>query len=498
MNAGSVRTETSYPGRRMLQKGKMTMAFQKLSDTVLRELQEALPGRVLAGEDIPTDYGHDEMLSAGIRTPDAVVRATTTEEVAAACRILYANDIPIIPRGAGTGLSGGCSPIHGGVVIDTSRMNHILGFDLDDQIVRIEAGVLLSDLHAACLDQGMMYPPDPGEISAAVGGNVATNAGGMRAVKYGTTRDYVRTMTVVLPDGRIMHFGGETSKNSSGYALAHLMIGSEGTLGIITELGLKIVPKPPVTVSLLGVYEDLASCIRCVSKVKNSGLDPQALEFIPRDNVDLAETFTGKTVFPHEADGVKLEAYLLTTFECRRDDELDELMESAAEVMMDGGALDVIVYDTPVAMRNAWDFRRSCPEAIIESYDHVAESDIVVPISNITAVVEYARSLEDEVGLKIYTYGHAGDGNIHIKICANEMEEQEFRSRANRFLDLVYAKGKELRALVSGEHGIGSVSVKRLEEYCGTDVMDLMRGIKAVFDPKGLLNPGKVCTYVTD
>ena len=468
------------------------MSFQTLDSAALEELQAALPGKVLTGQELSEDYAHDEMLSAGWRLPDAVVRAASTEDVAAACRILYAHDVPIIPRGAGTGLSGGCTPIHGGVVIDLTKMNQILSFDLDNAIVRIQAGVLLNDLHTACTERGMMYPPDPGEVYAAVGGNVATNAGGMRAVKYGTTRDYVRTMTVVLPDGRIVHLGGETSKNSSGYSLLHLMIGSEGTLGIITELGLKIIPRPKVTFSLLVLFEDLHACIRCVSKIKLSGLDPQALEFMPRPDVDRAEEFTGKSVYPHSVDGTEVGAYLLTTFDCRREEEADEIMEAAAELMMEAGALDVVVYDNAAAMRSAWDMRRATPEAILEMFERVRECDIVVPISHIADIVEYAKSLEDELGIGIHTYGHAGDGNVHIKISANGMEEDEFNRRANLFLDKVYAHGKGLGALVSGEHGIGSVSVDRLEDYCGSDVMDLMRGVKAVFDPKGLLNPGKV------
>lgn len=472
------------------------MNFKGLTPEIVEQLQAAVPGRVSVGGDIKEDYSHDEMLSAGVRMPDAVVMATTTEEVAAACKVCYENDIPIIPRGAGTGLSGGCTPLYGGVVIDTTRMNHILSWDLDNAVVRIEAGVLLADLAAACTERGMMYPPDPGEVYAAVGGNVSTNAGGMRAVKYGTTRDYVRTMTVVLPDGRIVKLGGETSKNSSGYSLLHLMVGSEGTLGIITELGLKIVPKPQYTTSLLGLFEDLPSCICCVSKVKRSGLDPQALEFMPRSNVELAEKFTEKVVYPHQAEGTEVGAYLLTTFDCRREEEMYEIMESAAGVLLEGGALDVIVYDTPDAMKNAWDARRACPEAILESYERVEECDIVVPISHIADIVEYAKSLENQVGLDIHTYGHAGDGNVHIKLCANGMEAGDFHTRSEKFLDLIYEKGKGMGALISGEHGIGSVSVRRLEDYCGTDVMDLMRGIKAVFDPKGLLNPGKVCTYV--
>ena len=474
------------------------MAYQSLTPEVLAQLTAALPGSVLSGDQLTEDYAHDEMISAGFRMPDAVVLAQSTEDVSKACKILYENNIPIIPRGAGTGLSGGCAPICGGVVIDLTKMNHILRWDLENGLVHIEAGVLLADLTAACLERDMFYPPDPGQRFAAVGGNVATNAGGMRAVKYGCTREYVRTLKVVLPDGRVVKLGGEPSKNSSGYSLLHLMVGSEGTLGIITEIGLKLIPKPKFQVSLLGMFEDLEACIRCVPAVKGSGLEPQSLEFMPRSGVVRAEKFMEKTVYPAKSEGTDVGAYLLTTFDCRREEEMDEIMEAAAEVMLEGGALDVLVFDNANSMKAAWDVRRAVPESILETYDKVEECDIVVPTSYIAEVVDYALSLTEEVGLDIHTYGHAGDGNIHIKLCANGMEEQEFRTRSDKFLDLIYARGKGMNALISGEHGIGAVSVRRLEDYAGKDVMDLMRGIKAVFDPKGLLNPGKVCTYVKD
>ena len=474
------------------------MAYQSLTPEVLAQLTAALPGSVLSGDQLTEDYAHDEMISAGFRMPDAVVLAQSTEDVSKACKILYENNIPIIPRGAGTGLSGGCAPICGGVVIDLTKMNHILRWDLENGLVHIEAGVLLADLTAACLERDMFYPPDPGQRFAAVGGNVATNAGGMRAVKYGCTREYVRTLKVVLPDGRVVKLGGEPSKNSSGYSLLHLMVGSEGTLGIITEIGLKLIPKPKFQVSLLGMFEDLEACIRCVPAVKGSGLDPQSLEFMPRSGVVRAEKFMEKTVYPAKSEGTDVGAYLLTTFDCRREEEMDEIMEAAAEVMLEGGALDVLVFDNPNSMKTAWDVRRAVPESILETYDKVEECDIVVPTSYIAEVVDYALSLTEEVGLDIHTYGHAGDGNIHIKLCANGMEEQEFRARSDKFLDLIYARGKGMNALISGEHGIGAVSVRRLEDYVGSDVMGLMQGIKAVFDPKGLLNPGKVCTYVKD
>lgn len=461
---------------------------------IIAQLEQAVPGRVYVGENIKADYAHDEMPIYGQGMPDVVVEVTNTEETAAVCKICYENDLPIIPRGAGTGLCGGCVALEGGVIVDTSKMNQILGYDLENFVVRVQSGVLLNDLANDCLEKGVMYPPDPGEKFATVGGNVSANAGGMRAVKYGTTRDYVRAMTVVLPNGETVRFGAEVSKTSSGYSLMHLMIGSEGTLGIITELSLKVIPQPKQSVSLLGLFPDLNTAISCVPQVKMAGLDPQALEFLPRANVEEIHAFLGKTVYPYKADGEEVEAYLLSTFDCQKEEELDEIMEKAAETFLENGALDVIVYDTPEAMRNAWLVRGSCLEAILAKYKLMDECDVVVPIPQIPEFINYVTSLEEEIGLSVLASGHAGDGNCHVNVCTTEeMTQEEFMTRADRFMDLAYEKASELGGMVSGEHGIGSAKLPYLEKSLGQVTMDLMRGIKHAFDPKGLLNPGKVC-----
>ena len=467
--------------------------YQKPDHNVVEQLKQAVPGRVYTGEDIKADYAHDEMPIYGTHMPDVVVEPLTTEEAAAVCKICYEHDIPIVPRGAGTGLCGGCVPHCGGVVIDTSKMNQILSYDLENFTVRVQSGVLLNDLANDCLEHGVMYPPDPGEKFATVGGNVAANAGGMRAVKYGTTRDYVRAMTVVLPDGRIVRFGGEVSKTSSGYSLLHLMIGSEGTLGLITELSLKVIPMPKQSVSLLGLFPDLDAAISCVPKIKMAGLDPQALEFLPRPNLLEIEAFLGKDVYPKQCEGEDVGAYLLTTFDCDKEEEMDELMEKAAETLLDNGALDVIVYDTPEAMRSAWVVRGASLESLLAKYQLMDECDVVVPIPNIPVFVNYAVSLEEEVGLTVRCSGHSGDGNVHVNVCANDMDKDEFLAKADHFMEKVYAKARELHGLVSGEHGIGSAKMGYLEQFLGQTTMELMRGIKLVFDPKNLFNPGKVC-----
>lgn len=469
------------------------MKNSPLTPEILAQLEAAAPGRVRAGAELKPDYARDEMPIYGESMPDAAVEVKTTEEASAICKICYDNGIPIVPRGAGTGLCGGCVPYHGGVVVDTGKMNRILGYDLENFTVRVQSGVLLADLADDCRAHGVMYPPDPGEKFATVGGNVATNAGGMRAVKYGTTRDYVKAMTVVLPTGKVVRLGGEVSKSSSGYSLLHLMIGSEGTLGLITELSLKLVPLPEQAVSLLGLFADLDAAISCVPQIKMAGLDPQALEFMTRPGVIEIETFLEKTVFPGESEGAEVGAYLLSTFDCRRGESMEEVMERAAETFLEQGALDVIVYDTPEAMRNAWLVRSSCLEAILEGFRLTDECDVVVPTPKIAGFVKYAVALEETVGLAVRVSGHAGDGNVHVNVCANDMDKAEFLARAERFMELAYAKARELGGMVSGEHGIGAAKMEYLKQSLGETSVELMRGIKRVFDPKNLFNPGKVC-----
>lgn len=469
------------------------MEYKKPTVEMIKALQAMLPGRVYAGEDINDDYTHDEMAYNGKFYPDLAVEVLTTQEVSEVCKLCYENDVPMVPRGAGTGLSGGCVPVAGGVIIDMSKMNNILSIDLERMVVRVQAGVLVDEVQKACDEIDMMYAPDPGEKFATVGGNVATNAGGMRACKYGTTRDHVRAMTVVMPNGDIMRMGAEVSKNCTGYSLMDLMSGSEGTLGIITELSMKILPKPKVTISLLAPFEDLETCISCVSKIKAAGLDPQALEFMMRDNVADTEEFLGKKVYPDKIDGVDCGAYLLVTFDGPNEDMLDETLELAADLFVENGALDVLIFDTADGFRNAWAVRGNILEAMLANFKQMEETDVVVPIPHIAEFVAYAASLKEELEFDVRATGHAGDGNVHINVCANGMEEEKFCKNVEIFMDKVYAKGIELGGLISGEHGIGSAKMKYLAKNLGKEQVALMNAVKHACDPKMLLNPGKVC-----
>lgn len=467
--------------------------YNPVTAEVIVELEKVVPGRVVVGEEVNPDYARDEMPIYGTRMPEVSVDALSTEEVAGIVKVCYEHNIPVTTRGAGTGLVGGCTPICGGVVICTTKMNKILSYDLDNFAVTVQPGVLLQDLADDALAHGLLYPPDPGEKLATLGGNVATNASGMRGVKYGATRDYVKAMTVVLPTGEVTRFGATVSKTSSGYSLLNLMIGSEGTLGIITELTLKLIPAPQATVSLIVPFEDLAACISTVPKFKMNHFNPQAIEFFEKEILVTSEEYLGKQVFPRKVEGTEVGAYLLITFDGDSQDEMDDLVERAAEMLLEEGALDVLVADTPPKLKDAWAARSSFLEGIEEQTKLLDECDVVVPVTKIPDYVIFADELAKNYDFRLQYFGHAGDGNLHIYTCSNDMEKDEFLRQVDDFMSKLYAKTMDLGGQISGEHGIGMGKVKYLAQAVGETNMELMRGIKKVFDPKLILNPGKVC-----
>lgn len=467
--------------------------YNKLNAEIIEQLKAIAPNRVYVGEDINEDFTHDEMPIYGKFTPEAVVEALTTEEVAAVLKLCNANKIPVTTRGAGTGLAGGSTPIAGGVVLGTDKMNKILNIDTGNLSATVQAGVLLQDFYDAVAEKGLFYPPDPGQKFATIGGNVSTNAGGMRAVKYGTTRDYVRAMTVVTAKGDIIKLGANVKKSSTGYSLLHLMIGSEGTLGVITEVTLKLIPAPKAQLSLIVPFEDITAAIAAVPKLLISGLNPQALEFMEDDIVAMGEAYLGREVFPKEFDGVKAKAYLLTTFDGDNMETLENVSEQASELLFDAGALDVLVADTPDRIKSAWSARDSFYPSITEATSELDECDVVVPITRIADYIIFVRSLREKYNIRISYFGHSGDGNTHIYFLKDNLSEEEFQSKVEAGMAELYDKAKEFGGLVSGEHGIGHAKQIYLAKCVGPVQMDIMQGIKKVFDPNLILNPGKVC-----
>jgi len=463
------------------------MSFNHVTEADLRYFEELLPGRVFSGEAISTDYDHDEMTIYGHYMPEAVLQALSTEDVSAVLKYCSEHNIAVTPRGAGTGLCGGCVAIHGGIVLSTEKMKKVLEVDVKNMTATVEPGVLLMEFPKSLEGTGLFYPPDPGEKTATMGGNAMTNAGGMRAVRYGVTRDYVLGMEVVLASGEVINLGGKTVKTSSGYSLIDLMVGSEGTLGFLTKLTVKLIPEPKVNLSLLMPFDDLDACIGAVPAVLGCGCEPTAVEFMEREVIACAETYLGKQFPDTSAD-----AYLLVRLDGPSTEALKPAMDQLTDLALSIGAKDVLLADTDERKESIWNARGAFLEAIKGSTPEMDECDVVVPREIIPAFVRRSVEIGKKLGVRICSFGHAGDGNLHIYACKDELTDEVWNEVVEKVMDELYEAAKEMGGEVSGEHGIGHAKKDFLAQSMGETQMNLMRGIKAAFDPKGILNPGKV------
>ena len=463
------------------------MSFNHVTEADLKYFEELLPGRVFSGEEISTDYDHDEMTIYGHYMPEAVLQALTTEDVSAVLKYCNEHNIAVTPRGAGTGLCGGCVAIHGGVVLSTEKMKKVIEVDVKNMTATVEPGVLLMEFPKSLEGTGLFYPPDPGEKTATMGGNAMTNAGGMRAVRYGVTRDYVLGMEVVLASGEVINLGGKNVKTSSGYSLIDLMVGSEGTLGFLTKLTVKLIPEPKVNLSLLMPFDDLDACIGAVPAVLGCGCEPTAVEFMEREVIACAETYLGKQFPDTSAD-----AYLLVRLDGPSAEALKPAMDQLTDLALSIGAKDVLLADTDERKESIWNARGAFLEAIKGSTPEMDECDVVVPREDIPAFVRKSVEIGRKIGVRICSFGHAGDGNLHIYACKDDLADEVWEKAVEQVMDELYIAAKEMGGEVSGEHGIGHAKKGFLAESMGETQMNLMRGIKAAFDPKGILNPGKV------
>lgn len=464
------------------------MRYRELSAEEREALRALVPAeRCLFGEEISEDYAHDEL--GGLHSlPQALIRVQTTEEVSALLRCANEREIPVVARGSGTGLVGASVAAAGGIMLDTTLMNRILELDEENLTVTVQSGVLLMELIEYLDGKGLFYPPDPGEKSATIGGNISTNAGGMRAVKYGVTRDYVRALTVVLASGEVLRLGGKVVKNSSGYSLKDLLIGSEGTLGVITEATLRLLPLPGFSVSLLVPFPSMEAAIESVPVIMRSQAAPTAVEYMSRETILFAEDYLGKR-FPDSSS----DAYILMTFDGSSREEVEFEYGRTADLCLEElGALDVYIVDTQERKDAVWNARGAFLEAIKASTDVMDECDVVVPRSSVAEFIKFTHALAGELGMRIPSFGHAGDGNLHVYLCRDGMDAVLWEEKMAKAFDRMYRRAAELGGQVSGEHGIGYAKKEYLQRQLGETPVGLMRGIKQVFDPKGILNPGKV------
>ena len=415
---------------------------------------------------------------------DVLVKPVSTEEVSEILKYAYKESIPVTPRGAGTNLVGSTVPDHGGIVLDLSLMNHILEIDEETLTATVESGVVLEDFQNAVEEIGLFYPPDPGEKTATIGGNISTNAGGMRAVKYGTTREFCMGLEVVMANGEIIKLGSKNIKDSSGLSLKNLVIGSEGTLAVITKCILKIIPKPETSISAVVPFKDLKNGIGSVLKIIHKNANPTAIEFVEKKVIKLGEDFLGLK-FPYENAG----AYIILTFDGNKEDVLRNI-DLVRKTVLDNGALDFLVLNDKKINSDVWKIRGVLVNAV-EAKSEQEPIDIVVPIDKIAEFIEYVNKLEEESGMQMVSFGHAGDGNVHLCVVRGNRTEEEWIREKDANLSKLYDKAYEFGGLTSGEHGIGLAKKKYFHKETENAVVELMKKVKIAFDDKRILNNKK-------
>ena len=462
--------------------------FKKVDERDIEILRTFVSNdRIFVHDEIHSDYSHDEMTIYGKKEPEVVIQIKNATEASNILKYASENNIAVTPRGAGTGLCGGCVPLEGGIVLNTSLMNQILEIDPNTMSITVEPGVLLMEVQEAVKNAGFLYAPDPGEKSATVGGNVMTNAGGMRAVKYGVTRDYVRGLEVVTPTGEILELGGKVAKNSSGYSLLHLMIGSEGTLGIVTKIIMKILPSPKKMTSLLIPFDSLSAALKTVPEIMKLPEVATTIEFMEKEVLDDAQEYLGKE-FPNR----NYPAYLIVSYSGNSQAHIESMLDMACKCAMENHALDVFLSDTEERQETIWNARGAFLEAIKNSTTEMDECDVVLNIDKVAEFVDYTRECSKKYNVRIRSFGHAGDGNLHVYICKDNLDDETWTKTVHEVMDGFYEKARTLNGQVSGEHGIGHAKKKYLQESVGQVQMNLMKNIKQVFDPQGILNPGKI------
>ena len=458
--------------------------YEKITDAVLALLAGIVGDKNILTGDERENYSRDETLRLKPVLPEVVVKPEDTGSVAGILKLANDRNIPVTPRGGGTGISGGAVPIYGGIVLSLERMNKILEIDEDNFVATVEPGVILSDFYQAVEEHGLYYPLYPGEISATIGGNVATNAGGMRAVKYGVTRHFVLGLEAVLPAGEIIETGGKFVKCSTGYDLTQLITGSEGTLAVITKIMLRLISPPGKREILFIPFHSLHEAIKSVPDILKERILPVGIEFMEKDIINMVEQYTGKEIPLHN-----YEAFLMIIVEADSEDEIHRIASRIGEICLNNGAVDVFIPGSERAKRRLLECREKFYPAI--SHFGMADlADVVVPRSKVAEFVERVKGIADQYGIPIIAYGHAGDGNVHLHPMGKGTDKSE--EKVKELLTRIYEVGVSLGGTISGEHGLGLVKKGYLPIASDKNKIDLMKRIKRAFDPNSIMNPGKV------
>ncbi|MFT7343598.1 MAG: glycolate oxidase [Lentimonas sp.] len=433
-------------------------------------------------------YSHDETEDIKVM-PLAVLKPKTVEEISQIMKHCFANNIPVTPAGAQTGLSGGAIPSANGVLLSMQYFNKILNIDVNNGQVTTEPGVITEVLQNTVKEKGLFYPPDPASKgSCFIGGNIAENSGGPKAVKYGVTNEYVLNLELVLPNGEVIMTGANVLKNATGYNLTQLVIGSEGTLGVITKIVLKLIPHPTHTLLMLVPFYSAKDACSAVSSIFQAGITPSGLEFMEREALVLAQEFTqDKRIEVKENHA----AHLLIEVDGFDPDVLMKECEKIIEVLEAFETDEILFADTEAQKESLWSLRRKVGEAV-KAHSIYKEEDTVVPRYHLPELLEHVKSVGDEYGFSSICFGHAGDGNLHVNILKGDLSDHKWNEELPFAIRKIFTRVVELGGTLSGEHGIGLVQKPYMDIAFSDTTMNLMRGIKNVFDPKGIMNPGKI------
>lgn len=440
-------------------------------------------GRVLTKESDRMSYSFDA--SFGTYVPDVVIQTKSTEELAALVKLANYKNIPVYPRGQATSLSGGPLPVKGGMVLDLSVMNDVLEIDEEDLVAVVSPGVLTAAIHKAAEQKGLLYPPDPSSSHVStIGGNMAENSGGPRGLKYGVTKDYVIGLEVITPEGEIIKTGGRTVKNVTGYDLTKLIVGSEGTLGIITKAVLRLLPKPPASETMMVVFDDLVDAGRAISKILSSGILPSKMELMDQASIVAVENY--------EPLGLPVDAAAIILLELDgHPAALKDEVAQAAELCRAVGARDIRIPQNAEEKAEIWKARKLVSPAIVRIKPTKISEDATVPRSKIPEMCARLQEIRDRHQVHLVVFGHAGDGNLHPNIICDKSDKEEMR-RVEQAVTEIFTTAVELGGTLSGEHGIGTMKAPFMEMELGAVGLDMMKRIKEAWDPNNIMNPGKI------